>query len=281
MIWKKDIYIYEESEIDVQNELESLMDNPYPIVKEVDEENIYESYLREYSNYFHFDSKIVIELANKYANHYTNFENVIPKEYEITSPESACMLFVYLLYRGNLDIEYNKEELVINQEISTTPHNDLNYFYLSTGEKYSVFLGKICDLFQIEDKSMVLSDSYTEISMQGSYSSNTRNNFWGMKYKGEHLSYPTPEAGIICFCGNFKKHYNDYNINNLEELACYHITGKKEMPNPKENEGLYNEIISWEKSVKWYYDEISENYEDYFWINDKDAYALKLSQNNK
>lgn len=273
-------YKYEESEIDDQNELKSLIDSPSNIVEKVEEEeNIYETYLREYSKYFHFDSKMVIELAKKCTNNYTNFENIISKEYEVTSPESACMLFVYLLYRGNLDIEYNKEELVINQEVSTAPHDDLNNFYLSTGEKYSVFLGKICDLFQIEDKSIVLSDSFTEISMQGSYSSNTRNNFGGMKYNGEHLSYPTPEAGIICFCGNFKMHYDAYTMISLEELACYHITGKKEMPNPEENKELCNEIISWEKSVESFYYEISENYENYFWENNEEDYALKLFQN--
>lgn len=273
-------YKYEENEIEIQNEIEDLMDNPYTIVEEVEEEeNIYETYLQEYSKYFHFDSKSVIELAKKYTNHYTNFENVIPKE--ITSPESSCMLFVYLLYCGDLDIEYNKEDLIITKDITTAPHDNLNNFYLSTGEKYSVFLGKICDLFQIEDKSIVLSDSFTEISMQGSYSSNTRNNFGGMKYNGEHLSYPTPEAGIICFCGNFKMHYDAYTMISLEELACYHITGKKEMPNPEENKELYNEIISWKKSVEIFYYEISENYENYFWENNEEDYALNLSQNNK
>ena len=42
---------------------------------------------------------------------------------------------------------------------------------------------------------------------------------------------------------------------------------------------MSNEITGWEKSVESFYYEINENYEDYFWINNGDAYALKLSQN--
>lgn len=271
---------YEKNDLEIQKEIDDLIAS-YTIPEDEDDENlIYESYLREYSKYFHFDAKKVIELAKTYTNHYTNFENVIPEEYEITSPESACLFFVYLLNRGDLDIDYNKEELVTTEKITTAPHNNLNSFYLSTGEKYSTFVGKICDFFKIEDKSIALSASYTEISMYGSYSSNTRNNFGGMKYNGEHLAYPTPEAGIICFCGNFKRHYNEYNMDSLEKLACYHVAGRKEMPDPEKEKELYEEIIRWEKSVSSFYYEICENYEYYF-LPIEEVEIAKLSLKNK
>lgn len=247
--------------------------------------SMYEYYLKEYSGYFHLDYEKVIELARSMTNDYVNFNEIINYDYDFTNPEASCMLFVYYLNRDELsikleDLGLTQEELLTTSEIETKFHDDLNEFYLSNGKKYSEFFGEVCDFFEINNKEMALAVSFLEVGGIGSYSSNNRNNFGGMKYRsGDFMVFPTPEAGIISMCGNYKKNFDVYNIYTMEELACCYVSGKKKLPNPEENKALYNEITSWMSQVSSKYYKICENYDYYFPSMEiiEDEYVLTLT----
>lgn len=257
--------------------------------------SVYDSYLTEYSRYFHFDSEKVIEIARMTTNDYEDFKNIINhEEYDYTNPEASCMLFVYHLSRDELSKELSefnltKEDLLTTTEIETTPHDNLDELYLSNGEKYSEFYGKMCDFFGINDKSLALAASFIEIGKTGSYSSNNRNNVRGLiNYSGELKTSPTLEGGIIDACGNWAKGYNNYSMETIMDLACYHITGKPTLPKIEENddedtkekkEGLINEIMGWQESVSSFYYEICENYDFYFSpLEETEATMLALTK---
>lgn len=256
-------------------------------------QTMYTSYLQEYSGYFHLDSDKVVEIAKMTTNNYEDFTSIIDNSnYDLSNPEAACMLFVYHLNRDKLslsleDLGTSKDELLKTNEIEITPHDDLNELYLSNGEKYTYFYGKMCDFFGIEEDSKILAlaASFIEISEHGSYSSNNRNNVRGLVgSSGNLMTFSTLEAGIISACGNYESGYKHYNMDSLLEMACYHISGKKELPKIEENddeeeiarkESLIAEIMGWKSSVSSFYYKISENYDYYFSEpNNDDNYVL-------
>ncbi len=256
-------------------ETENLVEVNNQIVEENCNQNLYDSYLQEYSNYYHLNSEKVIELAKITTNNYEDFFKIIGREdYDYTNPEACCMLFVYYLNRNELtidlcDFNLTKEDLVTTKEIETIPHNNIAELYLSNGQKYSEFYLKVCDLFNINHKELSLASSIFEISENGSFSSNTRNNFGGMKNKsGEFMTFPTPEAGIISMCGNYKSKFDTFSIENIEELAGYYVTGNKTKKTA--------ETKRWAESVNYFYCNICENYEEYFSSDDYE-YAMNLS----
>lgn len=231
---------------------------------------LYDSYLKEFSEYYHFDSEKVIEIARNTTNGYEDFSFVLSNnEFDLENPKVACLLFIYYLNHDKLNIDLStlgisKEELITTDEIETLSYEHTDDLILRTGQKYSKFLGEICDLFNTQDKSMLLAVSFSEMGPQGSYSSRTRNNFGGMKVNGEHMIFPTPEAGIIEMCGNYKKRFDNYDTNSMIEFACYYITGIKTLPDPSENPDQYNEIMRWIQNVASNYSMVQENYDYYF-----------------
>lgn len=265
-----------------KEELEKIEQMLLEIELKKQKEALYDSYLVEYSRYYHFDSEKVIEIARTTTNNYEDFKSIINhEEYDYTNPEASCMLFVYHLSRNELskdlsELNLTTEELITTDEIETTPHNNLDELYLSNGQKYSEFYGKMCDLFaiDIDSKTLALSASFMEIGKTGSYSSNNRNNVRGLtNYSGELKTSPTLEAGIIDACGNWASGYNNYSMDNIQDLACYHITGKTTLPKIEETddeetkrrkEESINEIMGWQEGVSNFYYEICENYDYYF-----------------
>lgn len=261
----------------------------------IQKELTYDNYITEYANYFHLDAKSVVELARKTTNNYESFENIIDDEkLDITNPEASSIVFIYLLSRDELsisleDLGTSKKELVTSDVIETIYHDDLNEFYLSNGKKYSEFYGKVCDAFNIKDKALALSISLIEIGEHGSYSSNNRNNFGGMKKRGgELMVFFTPEQGIIYMCANLKKKYNDYSIDTIEILACHYVSGSKSMPKILETDdeetkaskqARIDEIMRWKNGVQCFYNKINENYEFYF-PSDSQENEIVLARKN-
>lgn len=254
--------------------------------QEIERIATYEAYLTEYSNYFHLDSEKVIQLAKLTTENYKNFSAIIDcKDCDLEDVKTACILFVYYLNKDALikdldDFGLSKDNLLTTTEIETIPHDDMNEFYLSNGKKYSAFFAEICDVFNIRNKSLALAVSLIEISEEGSYSSNNRNNFGGMKnLSGELMEFARPEAGIICMCANFKDKYNDYSEDFIQELACYYVSGKQSMPDPEEDKVLYDEIMRWTDGVKSFYVKINENYTFYFPNNySEDIFLVRKRQ---
>ena len=204
------------------------------------------------------------------------------------------MLFVCYLNCDELTVSLNefgisKAELLTTTEIETTPHDSIKELYLSNGEKYSNFYGKICDFFNIKNKSLALAVSIEEIGWNGSYSSNNRNNVRGMKYRsGEWQEFATLEWGIIGSCRNYLELYNDYTMDSILEMSCYHISGSKDLPRIedtddekkiKEKEELIAEIMRWKENVSSFYYEISKNYDFYFTVEEENDYTLTRTRN--
>lgn len=256
---------------------------------------IYDSFLEEYSGYSHLDAEKVKEIAKKTTNNYEDFTSILPnKDFDLTNPEAACMLFVCYLNCDELTVSLNefgisKAELLTTTEIETTPHDSIKELYLSNGEKYSNFYGKICDFFNIKNKSLALAVSIEEIGWNGSYSSNNRNNVRGMKYRsGEWQEFATLEWGIIGSCRNYLELYNDYTMDSILEMSCYHISGSKDLPRIedtddekkiKEKEELIAEIMRWKENVSSFYYEISKNYDFYFTVEEENDYTLTRTRN--
>ncbi len=233
---------------------------------------IYDSFLEEYSGYSHLDAEKVKEIAKKTTNNYEDFTSILPnKDFDLTNPEAACMLFVCYLNYDELTVSLNefglsKAELLTTTEIETVFYNTLDELVLRDGNDYSHYVGKICDLFNIRDKKMVLSVSYSEIGKTGSPASRNKNNFAGMIVDDEKLIFPSPEAGIIAMCENFKTTYNHYDFNNLSELARHYVKG----PN-----GEYDaEAEGWLTHFKSFYSEISKSYDLFFGIDEEADYTL-------
>lgn len=229
----------------------------------------YDNQIKKYCGYFHFDCDKVVKLARSMTNNYEDFSNIVTEENcDITNKEAVSMYFVYLLYKdlnkdkkekaklpiNEEELELIKEDIVLTDEITTTYHDDLNTFYLHGGLKYSEFVEKYCDMLKIDDKVLALSFSFEEISEEGSRRSREDNNFGGMRIGGVWLTFPTPEAGIICFCVMIKNSYNK-SVEDIYEMS-YKYIGKDDKQEAERR--------LWAKKVQYFYNKIQDNYDFYF-----------------
>lgn len=254
-----------------ENRMQDINQN---IIKFAEEKALYISYLKEYSSYFHLDSKKVIELARNTTNHYENFTEIINNDQlDLSNPEAACMIFVYLLQHDDLAIKleelgYTKEDLITDTEPELLSYDHIEDLVLKNGQGYSEYVGKICDLFGIKDKCMVLAVSYSEIDKDNPKdASRTKNNFGGMMTKDFKLKFfSTPEEGIIELCGNYKDKYDKYDISTIDAFAVHYVKGRK---------GEFDEEAQgWAYNVKGNYYQICENYDFYFSPNEQDEVRL-------
>lgn len=266
----------------VETILESIIENSQEVVSEIQtepeisEQSIYDIYLQEYASYFHFDSDKVIALAKMTTNNYEDFTSIINNpDYNLENPEVACMTFVYLLNKNGLavkwkDLNCSKKDLLTTEEAETLSYDHIDDLVLKNGQHYSENVSKICDLFGIQDKSMVLAVSYSEIDKDNpNDASRTKNNFSGMMDGNfELITFPTPEAGIICMCGNFKDRYDDYTIDNVEELAGHYVKGDRKVSD--------NETKGWISNVVPIYYDICENYDLYFSPTEEEIETITL-----
>ncbi len=254
-----------------------------PIVEESKEEEAikvptaneeYELYLTKYAQYFHLNPEKIIQLCKQTTNNYTDFSKIIDiSTYKMNSKEAAALYFVYLFNRN--DLLLSQEELGVSKEefqTSTTPYvkhyDHIEDLVLDSTYSYSEYVGKICDLFAIQDKSILLAISYSEMGKDNPEdASRTKNNFAGLMNKDfELITFATPEAGVISMCGNYKKRYNEYTLDNIHELAGHYVKGNKEVED--------EETKTWTTNVLTYYTEINENYEEYF--NEEEVQQLVL-----
>lgn len=245
----------------------------------------YDSQIKKYCGYFHFDYDKVIELARNTTNNYENFSCFLTEEgCDLNNPEVICMQFVYFLYKdlnkgknekAKLpinweELEFTKEDIVLTDEITVSDYDDLNAFYLHGDLKYSELMEKYCDMFKINDKTFALSVSIEEIGKDGSRLAREQNNFGGMRNKdGNWMSFPTPEAGLICYCGMYANSYNGYTIENAVEMAKIYV-GKN---------STEKERTDWAKKVQGFYNEIQDNYDFYFLNNPKPDYEKEIQDN--
>lgn len=228
----------------------------------------YNTYLTQYSNYYHLDSEKVIDIAKQLTNNYQNsFGDILSEsameDYDlyhvIDNPEAASLLFNYFVYRnvigneGELafdisDFGYSKRDLVTTTRIETVDYEKGDETILANGLTRSQLTGKICDLLQM-DKYYTLAISYSEAGPNGSPASRNYNNYGGLKNKkGELMKFPSPAAGIAAQALNLKTYPNKHEVDSLEKLwEVYAEKGEDWLPN-----------------VKRFYNMITKNPSDYF-----------------
>ncbi len=184
---------------------------------------------------------------------------------------------MYLVNRNDLaipleDLGTSKNELLTTNEPEIIIYDHIDDLRLHDGKNYYQYVSKICDLLGVRDKKMVLAISFSEMDVNNpENASRTKNNFCGMMNEDFQLmTLPTPEAGIIAMCGNFKRKYNDYSIQDIKQLAGHYVLGNKEASNSETKIWIYN--------VKCFYYEFAINYNYYFLDSEKEKV---LSLKNK
>ncbi len=270
MLEKKEAH-KEETEVSTMNL--TLLSDRYR--QYLEEETMYESYLIEYSDLFHLDSSKIIELAKTTTNNFTDFSKIIHNDiYNLESIESRCLTFVYLVNRNDLTVSLeelgtSKKKLLTTTEPEIFSYDHIDDLRLHDGSTYYDYVSKICDLFGVKDKSMVLAISLSEMDVNDPNNvSRTKNNFCGMMDGNFNLlTLPTPEAGIIAMCGNIKRRYDDYSIEDVKELASHYVLGSPTKANA--------ETKVWIHNVKFFYSKINSNYMYYF-SNEEKSHTLAL-----
>jgi len=278
----------------------------------------YDTYLRQYSEYFHLDGDKVVDIAKKLTNHYQdNFAVALSdsamEDYDlknvIDNPETGALLFNYFIYRnvngndGELafkisDFGYSKNDLVTTREIETIDYDYENgeTLVLTNGLTRSQFTGKICDLLGM-DKAYTLAISYAETGVNGSPASRNHNNYGGQKNKeGELMGFPRAEAGLIAQALNLKTYPSKYGVNSLEKLwEVYAEKGEDWLPNVKqyhriissdpssyfiENPNIFNyqESMFDEESLAWNQSDLSYHTDNTFSYNVKEDTAVLMKK---
>lgn len=249
----------------------------------------YNTYLAQYSDYFHLDSEKVIDIAKQLTdNYHESFMNTLSEkameEYNlydvIDHPEADSLLFNYFVYRnvigneGELafeisDFGYSKSDLVTTHEIETIDYTEDGEQVLANGFTRSQFTGKICDLLKM-DKNYTLAISYSETGVDGSPASRDHNNYGGMKNKdGELMEFPTAYAGLVSQALNLKTYPSRYGVDSLEKLWEVHAEkGEDWLPNVNH---FYNLITS-DPSSYFIGTSIPSNYQDTL-PNAEDSFA--------
>lgn len=239
---------------------------------ENEEISIYDEYLRTYATYYNFDGNKVVKLARQLTNNYTiAFEKINnTDQYDITNEEAACLMFVSQLNRDafacSLDsMGLNLDYFVLKAKSKT--QIDYATLCLDNGLTVSQFVGKVCDLLQI-DKNYVLAVIYFEVGEDlDCKCAREYHNFGGIKDRdtGEFIIYPSTQAGIIAMCRTLKR-YEQYQFNNI-----YNFCGMYRFGNPER----YSE--TWIDRVTWFHSKIANN-SDYYFLPETREENLKLTR---
>ncbi len=238
---------------------------------EIENISIYDQYLSTYAAYYNFDAKKVIKLARKLTNNYTiGFETINnTDQYDITNDEAACLMFVSQLKRNSLissleSMNLNLDYFVSEPEEAIQP---LSLDVLEDGLTFSQFVGKICDLLQV-DKYYVLSVIYSEVGEDfDCRCAREYRNFGGIRDSktGDFIIYSSTQAGIIAMCRTLKR-YEQYNFDNI-----YNFCGMYRFGDPER----YSE--TWISRVTWFHDKITKN-KDYYFLPETKEKNLQLTR---
>lgn len=218
-----------------------------------------ESYLKEYSNYFNFDSEKVIEIAKTLTN---NFENDViisigNKKVTSSNSETMAMFLVWDLYKNSSDYGITREELTISDEIAHLQYNEEGKIILRNGLTFSEFMGKVSDSIE-SDRCFNLAVSNFESDEQTNSQSIEKNNFGGWRYsEDEFLTFPSPEAGIIYHCIGLGK-LQTRKYANLNEFSGIYVNNNIKKPEP-----------NWVSNVTSNINLIVSNEEEYFILEEE------------
>ena len=226
----------EEPFIKVSNEIDLnkktiLNDNKYiRMYHESKRIRFFDDIVSEYASYFNLDTNKVVEVARRVSNNYrsTSFINnnsIGSEDGTFTSKEAGIVYFVRYLYRNPEKYGSTAQEIGKNNRIVTEKVRENDHIRLNSGMTYEQFLDKICNLYGI-NKVLALAIVYEESGIMTSSLFNNSNNMGGLRASGSSwLSFPSLEAGTICYVFTLKNLLGRYNIDSFDKNRIYYFSG--------------------------------------------------------
>lgn len=238
-------------------------------VSESDKRNdLIDSYLEEYSLYFNMDKNRVITLAREATDDYKNgFLDIIGEvRADISDEETACLVFVYRLYRNKLaisleDFGFKASDFKNSDGIYGKGREEGETLILRNGETENQFMTRISKMIGL-DETYSLPISLTESGRFQSSMCRNKNNYGGMRATKEYMTFPSPEAGIIAFCMNLKG-YEKYELDSLSSLCQKYVFGRKLTEEELNDENVLRSLNIWMKNVGSFHRQILADYEEY------------------
>ena len=234
-------YAIKENEIDIKN-------------AHVNVEN-YLKEIKEYSAYFNFDEDKMVQLVRKITNDYSSDYNlkIYGEEYTFDNPKDTSLMLIYDIYRTPKTYKIKKNDYITQNKV-VKPKYKGNKIIINEEYKFSEYLGYISDLFNV-DKSLALAISDYETGYQKSSLAKNKNNFGGLRGSSGYITYPTPQAGIICYVSNLKRIIYKNKITEITELSGIYVNGSRNKPSN-----------SWINNITIMQNKINENKDKYFKI---------------
>lgn len=192
-----------------------------------------------YAKKFSLNVDKVLELARYYTNDYkseqfnTTFvigpESVQLEEGPFNSAETGIAYFVRRLYSSPSKYGTTPEELGKVYDIVKGSTNIDGTVYLDNGMTFEQYMGKICDLFDL-DKEAALAITYLESGYLSSRLFINANNIGGQRDSTGWLRFPTLEAGIIAHVITIKSLLAKYSIDissneGILQLSSVYVNG--------------------------------------------------------
>lgn len=187
-----------------------------------------------YAENFKLDIDKTLEIAHRLTDNYENKEyqktNVIANKTlakkigSFKSFEAGVVYFVRDLYRYPERYGSSINEIRLD-ETPTTKRNIKNgVIYMDNGLTFEQYLGKICDLFEI-DKSIALAIVHEETGVMTSALFNKSNNIGGQRGYDGWMRFTTLEAGVISHVVSLKALTDKYNIDMKSPNAVAKLSG--------------------------------------------------------
>lgn len=251
---------------EAQQEIESIKNNIYvPLNNYVTKRQIYNT-VAFYADVFKIDINKTIEIAKTITSDFSSESYLasygIPSNKSngstFNSQEAGIVAFVRELYSYPERFGYSIEQIRKNVEPDSNKIIKDGKTYVSNGNTFEQFLGKICDLYGL-NKSIALAIVYEETGILKSGLFTYSNNVGGQRGYDGWLSFPTLEAGTIAFVLNLNNMVNkngfdlstDSGVRDLSSIYVYGHAG-----NPSD---------SWTGKVLYFAEK----------INSKDLFTIK------
>lgn len=214
-----------------------------------------------YAKKFSLNADKALEIAHYYTNDYqseqfnTTFvigpESVQLEEGPFDNAETGIAYFIRRLYSTPSKYETTPEEIGKVYNVVKGSTNVDGTIYLDNGMTFEQYMGKICDLFDI-DKETALAITYLESGYLSSTLFVSANNIGGQRDSTGWLRFPTLEAGVIAHVITIKSLLAKYNIDisndeGVLELSSVYVNGYPGSP-----------VESWATKVMILRDQIKE-----------------------
>lgn len=227
---------------------DSLEVNDVELQKDFEYLNFIDNYLDErmidntviyYAKKFNLNVDKTLELARYYTDNYKSEQfnetyvigpsSVQAEEGPFNSIETGIAYFVRRLYSSPSKYGTSAEEIDKVYDSVKNPTNIDGTIYLDNGMTFEQYLGKICDLFEI-NKETVLAITYLESGYLTSNLFVNANNIGGHRNSQGWLRFPTLEAGIIAHVITLKSLAAQYSIDisndeGVLQLSSVYVNG--------------------------------------------------------